>query len=113
LHASLISRLAALTLAVSLAYVPLGCSSYQAYRKCGWHGCPGDAQITSQVEALLAQHTELQAPNRVYVQTSDGVVFLSGKVNTGLQRDTAGSVAKSAPGVRQVVNSIALSYEGH
>lgn len=99
-------------LAAAPALILSGCTSYQAYRKCGWHGCAGDAQITSEVEALLAKHPDLQPPNRVYVQTSDGVVFLSGKVNTPLQRDAAETVAKGTPGVRQVVNSIATSYEG-
>jgi osmotically-inducible protein OsmY len=40
------------------------------------------------------------------------VVFLSGRVATDLQRETAASVAREASGVREVVNSIALTYEG-
>ena len=109
---SLARRSLATVLAATLVLALPGCTSYQAYRKCGWQGCPGDAKITSEVEALLAKHTDLQPPNRVYVQTSDAVVFLTGKVNTELQREAAEAVAKNAPGVRQVVNSIATSYEG-
>jgi osmotically-inducible protein OsmY len=89
-----------------------GCSAYQAHRKCGNEGCAGDAQITQAVEAIYAQHAELGPPNHVYVKTSDGVVFLTGKVATDLQRTTAESLARGAPGVRQVVNSLATSYEG-
>ena len=103
-HCALVALAAALCLT--------GCASYQAYRKCGWHGCPGDESISAQVRSLLAQHPALGPPNHVYVQTADGVVFLSGRVATDLQRETAETVAREASGVREVVNSIALSYEG-
>jgi osmotically-inducible protein OsmY len=48
----------------------------------------------------------------VYVQTLNRVVYLSGQVATELQRLTAESVAQGAPGVRRVVDNIALTYEG-
>jgi osmotically-inducible protein OsmY len=101
-----------LVLALAVALCLPGCTSYQAYRKCGWHGCPGDQAISTQVRALLEQHPALGPPNHVYVQTADGVVFLSGRVATDLQREIAATVAREASGVREVVNSIALSYEG-
>ena len=101
-----------LVLALALALCLPGCTGYQAYRKCGWHGCPGDEAVSAQVRTLLAQHPALGPPNEVYVQTADGVVFLSGRVATDLQRETAASVAREASGVREVVNSIALTYEG-
>lgn len=89
-----------------------GCAAVREYRECGYHGCPGDANITAQVQALLGQHPALSAPNRVYVQTLDRVVYLSGQVATGLQRLTAESLARGAPGVGRVVDNIALTYEG-
>jgi osmotically-inducible protein OsmY len=98
----------ALTVSLGLA----GCSSFEAYRKCGRHGCAGDAQITTEVQAVFAQHAELGPPNHLYVQTSDGVVFLTGKVATDLQRSTAESLARGVAGVRQVVNSVGLGYQG-
>jgi osmotically-inducible protein OsmY len=101
-----------LVLALAIALCLSGCTGYQAYHKCGWHGCPGDEAISTQVRALLEQHPALGPPNLVYVQTSDGVVFLSGQVATELQRATAESVAREASGVREVINSIALTYEG-
>jgi osmotically-inducible protein OsmY len=99
-------------LALAVALCVPGCTGYHAYRKCGWHGCPGDESVSTQVRMLLAQHPALGPPNQVYVQTADGVVFLSGRVATDLQRETAESVAREAAGVREVVNSIALTYEG-
>jgi osmotically-inducible protein OsmY len=89
-----------------------GCSAYQDLRDCGWRGCPGDAQVTAEVQQLIDQHTALLAPNHVYVQTLKRVVYLSGQVATDLQREDAQSIAAHAKGVHRVVNNIALPYEG-
>jgi osmotically-inducible protein OsmY len=85
-----------------------GCAAYSAYRKCGSRGCPGDAKITAEVRSLLNQHPA----NQVYVQTLDGVVYLTGQVATDVQRDTAESAAHEATGVERVINTIALTYAG-
>ena len=89
-----------------------GCGTYSAYRKCGSGGCPGDAKITAEVRALLNQHPALGPPNQVYVQTLDGVVYLTGQVATDLQRDSAEAVAHEASGVSRLMNTIALTYAG-
>jgi hypothetical protein len=83
-----------------------GCA---AYEKCGFHGCPGDAAVTSQVQARFAQHPAIDPPNLLRVQTVDGVVYLTGIVDTDYQRKLATDVAAGAPGVKKVVNSIGLS----
>jgi osmotically-inducible protein OsmY len=74
--------------------------------------CTGDAKISEDVRAALATHPELAAPNVVYVQTRNGVVYLTGQVSTGLQRDTAEAAAKATPGVRHVVDNIGIAYRG-
>ena len=89
-----------------------GCGVYSAYSKCGSGGCPGDAKVTAEVRALLNQHPALGPPNQIYVQTLDGVVYLTGQVATDLQRDSAEAVAHEAPGVSRVMNTIALTYAG-
>jgi len=88
-----------------------GCAAVDTLRKCG-AGCPGDAEITAAVRARLDARTELLAPNRVYVSTLDGVVYLSGEVATDLQRLDAEDVARATPGVPRVVNLINLEYNG-
>jgi osmotically-inducible protein OsmY len=95
----------ALALAILLAGILQGCASY----KCGFGGCPGDADITARVNALLAQHPALQPPNLLQVQTLNHVVYLTGLVDTVFERQMAESVALQAPGVSKVVNSIGLS----
>ncbi len=87
-----------------------GCA---AYEKCGFKGCPGDAEITAQVQALFAQHPTIEPPNILNVQTRDGVVYLTGIVDTDYQRKLAGDVALQTPGVKKVVNSIGLSGGAH
>jgi len=95
-----------LAFAVILAGVLTGCATY---RKCGFAGCPGDAQITAGIEALIRQHPAIEAPNSVRVSTIDQVVYLYGQVDTEQQRATAEALAHQVAGVRRVVDSISLS----
>jgi len=96
----------------SLLSLLAACTSYHAYRKCGRDGCPGDAAISHQVQALLKEHPDLGPPSMVYVSTSDGVVFLTGHSSTDLQRKTIEALARAVPGVREVINNIAFDNLG-
>ena len=86
-----------------------GCA---VYRKCGFSGCPGDAQVTAAVTARFDHYPVLEPPNLVYVQTLDRVVYLTGQVNTETERDLAQTVALQVPGVTRVINSINTGYQG-
>jgi osmotically-inducible protein OsmY len=99
-----------LGLCLLLCHVLSGCAGFQALRKCGSQGCPGDSEITAAVQAQLVQHRELGPPNQVRVNTLDGVVYLTGQVTTDLQRNTAESAARRAAGVTRIVNNIALRW---
>ena len=44
-----------------------------------------DTQITEAVEQAIAQHPDLKAPNQIYVDTRDHVVYLSGVVDNSLE----------------------------
>jgi osmotically-inducible protein OsmY len=81
-------------------------------RECTSEECKNDAKITDAIKAKLKEHRELGGPNVVYVQTRGGVVYLTGQVATDLQRQSAESIARQVPGVGEVVNSIAISFEG-
>jgi len=105
------SRAAPLALVAAVAVSLGGCAAVETWNKCG-AGCPGDTEMSAQVRARLAEYPELLAPNRVYVSTLDRVVYLSGEVATGLQRDTAETVARETPGVPRVVDMISLEYNG-
>lgn len=101
-----------LPLVALLSAASTGCATYNPARNCHG-GCPPDAHITAEVEAKFNQHTELKPPNLLYVQTLNGVVYLSGEVATPLQRETAVDVARQVPYVAHVVDNIALFYTGY
>jgi hypothetical protein len=83
-----------------------GAPACAVYRKCGFAGCPGDAQITAAVETRLHEHPAVGPPNLIRVQTLDHVVYLYGLVDTELERYIAESAARETPGVARVVDSI-------
>jgi osmotically-inducible protein OsmY len=96
----------ALASSIALTCATTACAVYD---KCGVSGCAGDAAITTQVQALFAKHPELEPPTLLQVQTLDRVVYLNGVVDTDFQRQMAEAVAREAPGVAKVINSIGLS----
>ncbi|MGO8858385.1 MAG: BON domain-containing protein [Steroidobacteraceae bacterium] len=89
----------------TLTGVLAGCATYE---KCGLEGCAGDSKVTANVQSLLEQHPDLEE-NSIDVQTLDHVVYLTGMVATGLESEEANSVALEAPGVKRVVNLIAVA----
>jgi osmotically-inducible protein OsmY len=92
-----------------LAGAVQGCA---AYGNCAAAECRADADTTAHVRALFDQYPELQPPNLVYVLASNGVVTLTGMVNTEYSRRMAESVALQADGVRRVVNFLGVDNGG-
>src|SRR6266576_6741276 len=64
-----------------------------------------DGQVTSEVESRLNADSGLQG-KQLTVQTSGGVVTLSGRVDNDAQRNAASRYASMVPGVKQVVNNL-------
>jgi hyperosmotically inducible protein len=64
-----------------------------------------DGVLTSSVKTQLASD-RLNTLSRVGVETNNGVVYLTGEVETGEQKSRVGSVASQVKGVRQVVNNL-------
>lgn len=85
-----------------------GCVLYDTYEKCGFHGCPGDAKITAQVQSRFREHSDLEQ-TAISVQTLNHVVYLSGVVSSGMEINEAEAIAREVPGVTDVINSMALS----
>jgi osmotically-inducible protein OsmY len=67
-----------------------------------------DTQITEAVEQAFAQIPGLNAPNTIYVDTRDHVVYLSGLVEDSLATENAEQMARQVAGVVRVVNTIAV-----
>jgi osmotically-inducible protein OsmY len=100
--------LGAAVLVLGLGGALSGCAMYDTYQKCGVRGCPGDAQITAQIESQINQRGNLES-TAITVQTLDHVVYLYGVVSSGLEISDTESIARSVPGVREVINSMAIS----
>jgi len=66
---------------------------------------PNDSQISTQLQGKLNTDSGLQG-KQLSVQSSDGVVTLSGIVDNDAQRDAASRYASGIAGVRQVVNNL-------
>jgi hyperosmotically inducible protein len=71
-----------------------------------------DKTITSTVKHDLNREPVYKFGG-VDVRTYDGVVQLSGFVDTNEQKDRAGDIARQAEGVTQVVNNISLKPQGN
>jgi osmotically-inducible protein OsmY len=106
LYKNMPALLLQLTIGIIALNALAGCA---AIRKCGFGECPGDADITTAVEARLSRYSALEPPNLLRVQTHDHIVYLYGLVDTALEREMAESVAVDTPGVKKVVNSIGIS----
>jgi osmotically-inducible protein OsmY len=64
-----------------------------------------DSYITGAVKTQLASD-KLVSLTRVEVETNNGIVYLTGQVETAEQRSHIGSLASQVKGVRQVVNNL-------
>jgi len=69
---------------------------------------PDDSRLTTQIQSKLSQDSGLQ-DKQITVQTSSGVVTLSGTVENDTQRTAASRYASEIPGVKQVVNNLQIT----
>lgn len=64
-----------------------------------------DGALTTSVKTSLAGE-RLNTLSRVGVETNNGVVVLTGEVETASEKSRAGTVTSQVKGVRQVVNNL-------
>jgi len=100
-HILPLPRLAAVLLAFALA----GCAATTLRESSGEY--LDDTVITARVKASLLAHREVSAA-QINVETFKGRVQLSGFVKSKLQRFEAEAIARSIPGVNEVINDIQL-----
>ena len=65
-----------------------------------------DSKITTQVKSKIASDVRLSSLTNVSVNTTNGVVTLTGEVENEQVRQTAESVARDVPGVVRVNNEL-------
>ena len=64
-----------------------------------------DGTLTTSVKTSLAGE-RLNTLTRVGVETNNGVVYLTGEVETAAEKSRAGTVASQVKGVKRVVNNL-------
>ena len=64
-----------------------------------------DGTLTTSVKTSLAGE-RLNTLTRVGVETNNGIVVLTGEVETAQEKSRAGTVSSQVKGVRQVVNNL-------
>ena len=68
-----------------------------------------DTAITASVKSQLATDIELATITGIEVNTTNGVVTLSGQVSTDAVKRRAGEIAQNVDGVVRVTNSIEVA----
>jgi hyperosmotically inducible protein len=64
-----------------------------------------DGTLTTYVKTALAGE-RINTLSRVGVETNNGIVVLTGEVETANEKSRAGTVAMEVKGVRQVINNL-------
>jgi osmotically-inducible protein OsmY len=97
---------------VALSLLAACLSGCVGFGKCDPENCTGDAKITADVRALVKEHRELGAPAAFRIQTINGRVYLSGLVDTDLERRNFEAMVLQLPNVKDVVNSLDVRNVG-
>src|SRR5208337_5402901 len=87
-------RRCSVTLLVGIMAIGLACTK-----------TPDDSQLTRQIQSKLNEDSGLHG-KPITVQTSGGVVTLSGTVENETQREAASRYASATPGIKEVVNNL-------
>lgn len=91
--------------ASGLAWLPIGCAQAPMRESTGEYS--DDSKITTAVTEQLLQD-EILKTEGIKVETYQGVVTLTGIVETSDQKSRAGRIALGVPKVHDVKNDIAL-----
>jgi hyperosmotically inducible protein len=70
-----------------------------------------DLQITAQVKSKLASDVGLSSISNISVNSTNGVVTLSGQVDSAETRSKAEAIAKSIPKVVRVVDNLQVAVK--
>lgn len=93
--------------AAMIAAVFIGASSGCAvFEKCSPENCSTDAQINKEAGELLNQHRELGPPGTVRVQTVNGVVYMTGQVDSDFEIRNAEALVRQIANVKDVSNNL-------
>ena len=84
----------------------LGLNGCAIFPKCSPENCASDKQINADVSQLLSEHPEFGAPAVLHIQTINGVVYLSGPVNSDFEVRRAEELVRQVANVKDVENNL-------
>jgi len=84
----------------------MGLNGCAIFPKCSPEYCASDKVINAEVTQLFAEHPELGAPAALHIQTINGVVYLSGPVDTEFVMRQAETLARQVANVKDVENNL-------
>jgi hypothetical protein len=93
--------------AVSLAFIfAMALDGCAMFPKCSPENCAGDKEINAEVTRIFGEHPELGPPAALRIQTINGVVYLSGPVDTEFEVRNAEALARQVANVKDVENNL-------
>jgi osmotically-inducible protein OsmY len=93
--------------AISLVFMlALGLNGCAAFSKCTPENCASDKQIKADVGQLLTEHREFGAPADLHIQVINGVVYLSGAVNSDFEVRRVEELVRRVANVKDVENNL-------
>ena len=96
-------ELAGALVAAALAFAPLAAHAAERAPIEKANEIVTDASISAKVKGQL---TKLPSASSIFVESKQGVVTLSGNVNTKAEADAAATIAKGGSGVTKVQNNL-------
>jgi osmotically-inducible protein OsmY len=84
----------------------IGLNGCAIFPTCSPENCATDKQISADVSQLFSEHPELGPPAALHIQTINGVVYLSGPVDTDLVVRNAEALARQVANVKDVQNNL-------
>ena len=84
----------------------MGLNGCAIFPKCSPENCATDKEINAEVTQLFSEHAELGAPAALHIQTINGVVYLSGPVDTEFEVRHAEALARQVANVKDVENNL-------
>ena len=95
--------ISAAAFALSAALSLNGCA---VFPHCSPENCASDRQINANVSQLLSEHPEFGAPAGLHIQTINGVVYMSGPVNSDFEVRRAEELVRQVANVKDVQNNL-------
>jgi osmotically-inducible protein OsmY len=93
--------------APSLVFIfAMGLNGCAVFQKCTPENCATDKQIDADVSQIFREHTEFGPPATLHMQIINGVVYMSGPVDSDFEVRRAEALVRQVANVKDVENNL-------